>query len=173
HRPRATSRTAQGPRDAARRHVGAFGPAPGPQDRRRGEPGRDRHRRHPQRHQPDRQHRDECVLPFAGRGDGTMKRLILVGALAAAALAIGIAWPPPPVPARSAADEQWSLPEEAALTRFAAPEFSEATRKLRWSADRAGQAGAGADGALPWRLAGIAADGHSVALLMTLGKDAT
>ena len=102
-----------------------------------------------------------------------MKRLILVGALAAAALAIGIAWPPPPVPARSAADEQWSLPEEAALTRFAAPEFSEATRKLRWSADRAGQAGAGADGALPWRLAGIAADGHSVALLMTLGKDAT
>ncbi len=91
---------------------------------------------------------------------------LLVAACAVAGVALGAAWPPPPIPKNRESAAGWSLPANA-LERLPKA-ASEQAGQLRWL----GQGDAGGDGTQrqEWRLAGVLQTPQPVALVMTPGK---
>jgi|UPI0004B908C0 hypothetical protein len=88
-----------------------------------------------------------------------------------AGLAIGAAWPPPPIPAAKQAPPAWSLPTPAELQRHSKDDFQAARRGIRWVGE--GTAGdTAAAGPTAWRLAGIVTTPAPVALVLREGKAA-
>src|SRR5690606_5555675 len=93
--------------------------------------------------------------------------MLLIAACALTGVAVGAAWPPPPIPKNRESAAGWALPANA-LERLPADALTQAGQ-LRWL----GQDTAGGDGQQrqDWRLAGIAQTPQPVALVMTPGKN--
>lgn len=92
-----------------------------------------------------------------------MKRSLWMGLAAAvvAALAVGAAWPPPPIPRGKQDQATWSLPPAAELARYSEDNFTKAFQSVHWEGDSA----LGSDASSEWRLAGISTDPAPVALI--------
>lgn len=91
-----------------------------------------------------------------------MNRSILwLGAALLAGLAVGAAWPPPPLSRTTPTTAIWSPPAAASLVRFAAANADRALKDLHWEGDSTG----GDPQNAQWRLAGILAEPAPVALV--------
>ena len=83
-----------------------------------------------------------------------MKPAWWLGIAAIAGLAIGAAWPPPPIPkAQQAGDSAWSLPAADALRRVPANASAQVSQGIHWAGETGGAGEAGSQG--PWKLTGI------------------
>lgn len=80
-------------------------------------------------------------------------------------IAIGAAWPPPPIPKSMQQEASWSIPTEASLVRFSAESFKSASQGLRW--DSAGSKTE--DERKTWRLAGFLNAPPTIALIQVEG----
>lgn len=83
----------------------------------------------------------------------TKRVRLLIAACCLAGLAIGAAWPPPPIPRTPEGTNSWSLPAPDQLERFSGEAFARAD-KVRWMGDEADPI-PGAAAAASWRLAGF------------------
>lgn len=89
-------------------------------------------------------------------------RLYLAGAVMTG-IAIGAAWPPPPLPKTSDSASTWSLPKAADIARHSPQDLATATSDMRWNGDAGSLMGEGST----WRLAGIVHDNRPAILVMT------
>lgn len=99
-----------------------------------------------------------------------MRHALWLAVAGAAGLAVGAAWPPPPIPASQQAAAGWSLPAPAQLERHSKDGFQQAKRGIRWVGEEAGTGSQA--GPSPWRLAGILATPTPAALVLREGKNA-
>ena len=97
-----------------------------------------------------------------------MRLALWLAAAGAAGLVVGVAWPPPPIPASQQAAAGWALPTPAELERHSKDGFQQAKRGTRWVGEE-NDAGSQA-GPVPWRLAGILALPAPTALVLREGK---
>jgi len=82
-------------------------------------------------------------------------------------IALGAAWPPPPLPRQTGDDDEWT-PPAASLERVP-QEAASQLAAVRWSGDQHTEPGA--EGQQSWRLVGIVHAPQPVALVMTEGKN--
>ncbi|WP_158636528.1 hypothetical protein [Luteimonas marina] len=88
-----------------------------------------------------------------------------MSACAATGLALGVAWPPPPIPKARGAEGEWTLPDARTLARFSADNYKQATGSVQWGDNAAEGAQSQA-----WRLAGfLLTSPDSTALIETVG----
>ncbi|KAF1686628.1 hypothetical protein B1992_06880 [Pseudoxanthomonas broegbernensis] len=94
------------------------------------------------------------------------RTVLLLAAGAATGVALGAAWPPPPIPKSREDAAEWTLPADA-LERLPRDAVTRAGQ-VRWL----GEKGADGDGqaSQEWRLAGILQTPQPVALVVTPGK---
>jgi len=91
--------------------------------------------------------------------------MLLLGGGLAAGIAIGAAWPPPPIPKTSGQEGEWVLPDAATLERFSADAFASASKGLKWEGAAATEEAARKS----WRLAGFLYGADTFALIESEG----
>lgn len=88
---------------------------------------------------------------------------VLLGMACAIGIAIGAAWPPPPLPKPTADGNTWSMPPEVDVRRHVPQDMATVTSGMRWNGDADNPEA----GASRWRLAGITEGAGPAILVIT------